>query len=397
MAYDGGLSLENIETVAIGEPDSSWQSGLAKTITFIVTEACQLRCGYCYIIGKNETSRMTFTVAKASVDYILRNRKLFNEKSVIWDFIGGEPLLEIDLIDKICDYIKRQMYELDHPWFNSYRFSFSTNGLLYGHEKVQRYIKKTRRHLSMSISIDGTKVKHDSQRVFPDGSGSYDAVVKNFPLWMSQFPGAGTKATVAHPDLPLLKESVVHLWEMGLTNVAINLVSEDVWKPGDDLIYEDQLKQLADYIIEHELYNTHNCSFFSKIIGQPIDRSDDGNWCGAGKMLAIDCNGAFYPCIRFVPFSMQNRPARVIGNCFDGLDLNKVRPFMVLNRSMQSPPQCMECEVASGCAWCQGNNYDAAQTETIYQRAIYTCNMHKARVRANQYFWEKLASKLEQE
>ena len=57
----------------------------------------------------------------------------------------------------------------------------------------------------------------------------------------------------------------------------------------------------------------------------------------------------------------------------------------------------MECEVASGCAWCQGNNYDAAQTETIYQRAIYTCNMHKARVRANQYFWEKLASKLEQE
>ena len=130
MAYDGGLSLENIETVAIGEPDSSWQSGLAKTITFIVTEACQLRCGYCYIIGKNETNRMTFTVAKASVDYILRNRKLFNEKSVIWDFIGGEPLLEIDLIDKICDYIKRQMYELDHPWFNSYRFSFSTNGLL---------------------------------------------------------------------------------------------------------------------------------------------------------------------------------------------------------------------------------------------------------------------------
>jgi len=60
----------------------------------------------------------------------------------------------------------------------------------------------------------------------------------------------------------------------------------------------------------------------------------------------------------------------VIGNCFDGLDLNKVRPFMVLNRSMQSPPQCMECEVAGGCAWCQGNNYDAAQTETIYQRAI---------------------------
>lgn len=389
--------MENIETVAIGEPESSWQSGCAKTITFIVTEACQLRCGYCYIVGKNETNRMTFTVAKTAVDYILRNRKLFNESSVIWDFIGGEPLLEIELIDKLCDYIKRQMYELDHPWFNSYRFSFSTNGLLYSHEKVQRFIKKNRRHLSISISIDGTKEKHDAQRIFPDGSGSYDAVVKNFPLWISQFPGAGTKATVSHLDLPFLKDSVVHLWQLGLKNVTINLVSEDVWEAGDDLIYEEQLKQLADYIVDHNLYHTHNCSFFSKFIGQPIDSRDDGNWCGAGKMLAIDGNGTFYPCIRFVPFSMQNKPARAIGNCYEGIDQNKVRPFLVLNRSMQSPQQCLECEVASGCSWCQGNNYDLAKTNTIFQRAIYTCDMHKARVRANQYFWTNLTSKLDNE
>ena len=389
--------MGNNDNLAIGEPELSWQSGRAKTITFIVTEACQLRCGYCYIVGKNETNRMSFTVAKAAIDYILRNRKLFDESSVIWDFIGGEPLLEIDLIDRICDYIKRQMFELDHPWFNSYRFSFSTNGLLYDHEKVQRFIRKNRLHLSISISIDGTREKHDAQRVFPDGSGSYDAVTRNFPLWMRQFPGAGTKATVSHQDLPLLKDSVVHLWEMGLKNVAINLVSEDVWEPGDALIYEQQLKQLADYIVDHNLYQTHNCSFFSRTLGQPIDPGDDGNWCGAGKMLAIDYQGTFYPCIRFVPFSMQHKPARVIGNCYDGLDMNKVRPFLVLNRSMQSPQQCLECEVASGCAWCQGNNYDLARTDTIYQRAIYTCEMHKARVRANQYFWHRLDDVLNRE
>ena len=60
------------DNLAIGEPELSWQSGRAKTITFIVTEACQLRCGYCYIVGKNETNRMSFTVAKAAIDYILR-------------------------------------------------------------------------------------------------------------------------------------------------------------------------------------------------------------------------------------------------------------------------------------------------------------------------------------
>jgi uncharacterized protein len=381
----------------MGEYEASWQSGVAKSITFIVTEDCQLRCGYCYIVGKNKINRMPFTVAKTAVDYILRNRVLFWEKSVIWDFIGGEPLLEIDLIDRLCDYIKLQLYELDHPWFNNYRFSFSTNGLMYQDARVQRFIKKNARHLSISISIDGTKQKHDAQRIFPDGRGSYDAVMKNVPLWLEQFSNASTKATIAHGDLPMLKESVAHLWRLGLKSVTINLINENVWEPGDEVIYEIQLQELADYIIDNKLYDTHNCSFFSKTIGKPINGKDNRNWCGCGKMLAIDRNGAFYPCVRFAPYTLQYKSARIIGNCFDGLDLNKLRPFLVLNRTMQSPQKCLECEVASGCSWCQGNNYDLAAADTIFQRAVYTCEMHKARVRANRYFWAKLAGILGQD
>ncbi len=49
----------------------------------------------------------------------------------MWDFIGGEPTLELPLIDKIVDYIKQRMYLLDHPWFNEYMISIGTNGLLY--------------------------------------------------------------------------------------------------------------------------------------------------------------------------------------------------------------------------------------------------------------------------
>jgi uncharacterized protein len=60
----------------------------------------------------------------------------------------------------------------------------------------------------------------------------------------------------------------------------------------------------------------------------------------------------------------------------------------------QSEQECVECEVATGCAWCQGANYDFADTDTIFQRATYICKMHKARVRANNYFWNKLSRKL---
>ena len=100
---------------------------MKKTITFIVTKDCQLACKYCYLVGKNNKERMTFDIAKASIDYILSNEKDYPEEGVIWDFIGGEPFLEIDLIDKICDYIKQRMYVLNHHWFNNYIFSFTTN------------------------------------------------------------------------------------------------------------------------------------------------------------------------------------------------------------------------------------------------------------------------------
>ena len=51
--------------------------------------------------------------------------------------------------------------------------------------------------------------------------------------------------------------------------------------------------------------------------------------------------------------------------------------------------------MASGCAWCQGENYDASITGTIFERATAICKMHKARVRANNYFWNRLYQKLE--
>ena len=125
-----------------------WREGMSKNITFIVTKDCQLACKYCYLVGKNEKERMSWKVAKAAIDYVLDREyeKNFAYESVNFDFIGGEPFLEIDLIDKICDYIKQEMYRRNHHWFNSYRFSFSTNGINYDSEKVQNFIKKNHTH-----------------------------------------------------------------------------------------------------------------------------------------------------------------------------------------------------------------------------------------------------------
>lgn len=397
-------SIDNTYSSMIKSQQAQWRNGLAKNITFIVTKDCQLACKYCYLVGKNEKERMPFSIAKQAIDYILSHEEEFTEESVVWDFIGGEPFLEIDLIDKICDYIKEELYRRHHHWFNSYRFSFSTNGINYDHPKVQEFISKNLTHLSIGITIDGTKRKHDLNRIWKKVSdeepdrGSYDYVVRNIPLWLSQFPNGATKVTISSEDIPYIVESVLHLFSLGIHEVNINCVFEDVWKDGDDVTFENQLTDLADAIIDQGLYENNGCSFFSENIGKPLNKVlDNHNWCGAGKMLAIDAAGNFYPCTRFAAYSLRAKRPIIIGNIRDGIITDKLRPFLTLDRLTQSSQECIDCEVASGCAWCQGENYDAAVTDTIFQRSTAICKMHKARVRANNYYWNKLFKKLEEE
>lgn len=366
-----------------------FHSNTPKVITFVVTQDCQLACKYCYLVGKNQRGRMSIEIAKKAVDYVLDNPNFFNEKSVSFDFIGGEPFLEIDLIDELCDYIKLQMYIKQHPWFDNYTFTFSTNGINYNNEKVQCFINKNIKHLQIGLTIDGTKHKHDINRIYKNsGTGSYNDVVKNIPLWLQQFPKANTKVTLSSEDLPYVCESVLHLFELGIHQVFMNCVYENVWNEGDDIILEKQLIELADKIIENELYIDYSCSIFDDKIGKP--NKDSQNWCGSGKMMAIDFAGNFYPCNRFLDFSLRDKQPRILGNIHSGIDPNKVRPFITLDVASQSPEQCLTCDVAKGCSWCQGENYDSAQTDTIYERSIAVCKMHKARVRANNYYWNKL-------
>ena len=46
--------------------------------------------------------------------------------------------------------------------------------------------------MSIGITIDGTELKHDLNRIYKNtGKGSYKDVVRNIPLWLEQFLGDG--------------------------------------------------------------------------------------------------------------------------------------------------------------------------------------------------------------
>lgn len=378
-------------TVGLMRPE--WGEGGAQSLTFVVTEDCNLRCKYCYVTHKSKGKVLNLETAKRFIDYLLTSPDIHQSDSVVLDFIGGEPLLEAKLIEDICDYFKVRAYEEGTRWYWKYRINISTNGVNYDSDEVQHLIRKNKGKISIGITIDGTKEKHDLQRVFPDGSGSYDIIHKNLKLWMSQFD-ASTKVTFASEDLKYLRESIIHLWNEGIYNVSANVVYEDVWREGDDKIFEQQLKELADYIIDHELYNKEYCTLFLDHIGTPYEKEDLNNTsCGAGKMLAISPDGNIYPCMRYYDYSLNHQPGYIIGNLDDGIDFDKARVFLLAMYKYQCDNECLNCPIAKGCEFCQGFSYDESESGTNFQKAKYICKMHKARVRANNYYFAKLYHK----
>lgn len=382
--------------ILMGSLDRVYSNTASQDITFCVTEECNLRCKYCYMVHKNNFRRLSIETAKAAVDFILSQD--FEATSVVWDFIGGEPTLEMDLIDQLSDYIKLRMYELNHPWFSDYMFSIGTNGILYSSGAVQKYIKKNKHHLSIGITIDGTKSKHDLQRVFADNTGSYDAVIKNIPLWLKQFPNSSTKVTFASEDLVYLKESIVHLWSLGIKIIPANIVYEDVWKPDDPSIFKQQLIELADYIIENRMWEDYSVRFFDPNCGLPLSkRNKQQNFCGSGKMVAIDCDGKLYPCIRFLKFCMpdEKTPLLLLGDVKKGFDKNVREMFEKLTVDIVNDDKCEQCPIAGGCFACAGNNYACSNPHSIFTRTKYHCKMQYAQAEANDYFWDKLASYLD--
>ena len=372
-----------------GKEIDIWHDGVCQTLTFIVTEDCNLRCSYCYITHKSSNKKMSFDVAKKFIDYVLSD-ELIRPKGVILDFRGGEPLLEINLIDQICDYFKLKSYLLNDEWFWDYRINVTTNGINYASKDVQNFIKKNEGKLEIAITIDGIKEKHDMHRVFPNGKGSYDKIIKNIELYKNQFQ-ASTKATFASKDLKYLKDSIIHLWTIGISDIAANVVFEDVWQYGDDKIFEDQLLELANYVIENGLFNKYSCTLFDESIGLPNSEEIlETTSCGAGKMIAVGPDGSLYPCMRYKDYSLNNKKEITIGDVENGIDFDKIRPYYLINTRLQSDEECLNCRIASGCTSCFGFNYDSANSNTNFQKAKYICKMHKARVRANNYYFAEI-------
>lgn len=367
----------------------------AKNVTFQVTDDCNLRCTYCYQIHKGHHS-MPFDVAKRFIDMLLNDETEYinkeNSGGVIIEFIGGEPFLEIDLINQITDYFISEMIRLQHPWATRFMISICSNGLLYFDPKVQEFLNKHRNHLSFSITIDGNKELHDSCRIKHDGTGSYDIAMAGVQDWVSKGHQMGSKMTIAPANVMYTYDAVKSIIESGYDDININCVFEEGWTPEHATILYNELKKIADYMIDNNLCETHRVAMFEQRYFHPKDPSDDKNWCGGtGAMTAVDWKGDIYPCLRYMESSLgEDQPPIIIGNVYTGImtkqcERDCVECLQKITRRSQSTDECFYCPIAEGCAWCSAHNYQVHGTAD--KRATFICIMHKARALANCYYW----------
>ena len=190
---------------------------LTQTVTFQVTDDCNLACTYCYQIKKGKR-KMSLETAEKMIDLLLTGEKGMKDyinphksPGLIIDFIGGEPLLEAKLIDQICSYAIGRMIELNHPWLDKTMFSICSNGTLYHDPEVRKVLDKWKNRLSFSVTVDGNQELHDSCRIFPDGSPSYDLAVSAAKDWMDKGNYMGSKITIAPANVMHTYLSLIHI------------------------------------------------------------------------------------------------------------------------------------------------------------------------------------------
>jgi len=138
-----------------------------------VTRKCNLKCRYCHVSGKysKNTSihdHMNKDTSHKAVDFFLE-RTAGSEHPYI-SFYGGEPLIRYDLIKDAVQYIKRRQTS------DKYCFSLTTNATLLNKEILDFFIEND---FSVLVSLDGPEEVNDRYRIFRNGKGTFQRIMRN--------------------------------------------------------------------------------------------------------------------------------------------------------------------------------------------------------------------------
>jgi len=324
------------------------------TLQLHITNACNLKCRYCYEINKGSRYMPAEVAKKAISKYMLREDDF---DQVVIDLIGGEPMLAFDLVQELTEFAEQE----EKNWTKNYQIMASTNGTLLNEDRKQ-WLFEHRDKVVLCPSFDGMKKAHDYNR-----SNSYDEVVRNIPFFKETWPCQPVKMTINADVVDQIYEGILNIYSMGLTCFA-NMVFEDVWGSPEEkartlAIFEEQLERLVQYFSEHvELTPPSTINLPIELFVTEKDRYR--RWCGSGRsMVAFDFEGREFPCHRYISTS-TTRP---------------FQPEMVTSLDDVVWP-CYDCPFFFACQSCEGYNWEV--NGHPFHNTTYHCEFIKLQVLA---------------
>lgn len=304
-----------------------------------ISDVCNLRCSYCFNQGKTG-KRMSIKDAERSLDLLFS--EFPNAEKYFIDLSGaGEPLMNLSLIDAIAQYAKQKSDEIDRE----VTVTLVSNGTLLSKPVAEHLQKKS---ILFGVSIDGNKENHDTYRVYANGRGSFDDIVKNIKsIKHRQYVGCAITITkTVFSLLDVLKE---------LSEIFMTLSVKPVRSGTLGLDEESCNAWLKEYEIleaylEHGILNKdlslifkllNGDDFFGKFILRSFLNIKALSRCDSGiGRIAVSTEGKFYPCPALIGSNL------VLGDVESGFDSESAKKIY---RSLIERKECEACPFRFAC------------------------------------------------
>lgn len=282
-------------------------------------------------------------------------------------FLGGEPLLEMDLIRRAVEYLRRARRR-----GRRIEISLSTNGLLLDREAARFF---ARHRVKVQLSFDGSRAAQEQRApgTFERLDRLLDRLRHEQPAFFRQ--RLRVALTLTSANLPYLAESVRYFLARGVNDLAIApLITHDPgWQAGDAERLARQLVRVYRLCLRHYRRTGEvPLDLFRKGTAPAPARAPDESLCcaGSGRALAIDVDGQAYACAVFAG-SYQRFATPFLRQCAERLCVGRIRApgfaenlaalpesarrvgiFHGASDRYSSYGRCRDCHVLASCTIC---------------------------------------------
>ena len=316
-----------------------------RTLVLEVAQACNLRCRYCYAEGGaygGEPRLLSPETARRAVRLLLREADDRQPATLV--LFGGEPLLNMPALRAAVEEVAAGGAETG----KKVQISLTTNGTLLAPEVVD-FLQRNR--VMVAISLDGPPDLHDANRPDTAGRGSYATILPQVARLLQESPvPVAARVTLTPDQWGRIEEVFDHLLALGFHEVGIAPASPISATLLPTAAQEETL--LAGFTALARRFATEVAAGrvlpFSNILDL-LGRLHRGQTksiaCGAGLgYLAVDAEGAFFPCHR-----LAGESAFRVGDLESGLDGGKIRSSLAaLTDGKES--FCADCWARTLCA-----------------------------------------------